>query len=126
VISGDPISGGTFVFTVQATDSTVPTAETATALLSITIKTPLGITTGSLRGATVGQPYSATLGATGGTLPYRWKKSGKLPKGLRLNSSGTISGTPSAKAVSETFKVSVTDKSHPKQSATATFTIVVS
>jgi len=126
VISGDPTSGGTFDFTVQATDSTVRTAETAAASLSITIKVPLGITTGALPGATVGQSYSATLGATGGTSPYKWKKSGKLPKGLRLNPSGTISGTPSAKAVSETFKVSVTDKSHPKQSATATFTIVVS
>ncbi len=126
VISGDPNSGGTFDFTVRATDSTVPTAETATALRSITVEVPLGITPGSLPGATVGQSYSGALGATGGTLPYKWKKTGKLPKGLKLKSNGTISGTPSTKAVSETFKVSVTDKSHPKQSATADVTIVVS
>ena len=34
---------------------------------------PLSITTSSLPDATVGVPYSATLAATGGTPPYKWK-----------------------------------------------------
>ena len=49
--------------------------------------TPLQITTTSLPDATAGQPYSATLAATGGTPPYKWKvTSGSLPAGLTLNS----------------------------------------
>jgi hypothetical protein len=88
----------------------------------------LHVTTTSLPGAPTGVAYSTTLQAGGGTAPYKWKKvSGSLPKGLTLHKrSGVISGTPSASAVSSTFTVKVTDKSHPKQSATATFTISVS
>ena len=89
---------------------------------------PLQITTTSLPSATIGTPYSTTLQATGGTPHYKWKKtSGTLPAGLVLKKkTGMISGTPSANAATATFTVRVTDKSHPKQSATATFTITVS
>jgi hypothetical protein len=89
---------------------------------------PLHITTSSLPDATIGTPYSTTLQAAGGTPKYKWKRtSGSLPAGLVLKKkTGTISGTPAANAVSSTFSVRVTDKSHPKQSATATFTIDVS
>ncbi|MDT9646913.1 Ig domain-containing protein, partial [Pseudomonas sp. JV245A] len=43
-----------------------------------------------------GSPYSATLSATGGTVPYSYSiTSGSLPTGLSLNTaSGLISGTP--------------------------------
>lgn len=53
------------------------------------------ITTVSLASATLGQPYSAALAATGGT-PITWSvSSGSLPPGLSLASgTGTISGTP--------------------------------
>ncbi len=88
----------------------------------------LHVTTTSLPGATTGVAYSTTLQAGGGTAPYTWKKvSGTLPHGLTLHKrSGIISGTPSASAVTSTFTVKVTDKSHPKQSTTATFTINIS
>ena len=93
---------------------------------SITPPLPLSITTTSLPSASVGVGYSAQLQATGGVSPYRWKVSGHLPKGLKLDhTTGLISGTPTAKAVTENFTVQVTDKSHPKQSATAMFTITV-
>jgi hypothetical protein len=56
---------------------------------------PLAITTTSLPNAVIGQPYSQTLQATGGTAPYSWLKiSGSLPPGLSLASDGVISGTP--------------------------------
>ena len=89
---------------------------------------PLQITTMSLPSATIGTPYSTTLEASGGTPRYKWRKtSGSLPAGLTLKKkTGVISGTPAGNAVSSTFSVKVTDKSHPKQSATATFTINVS
>ena len=57
----------------------------------------LTITTSSLPRATAGVPYSATLGAMGGTLPYTWTMGGSLPQGLMFNPgspSATINGTP--------------------------------
>lgn len=54
------------------------------------------ITTTSLPGGAVGQPYAASLRATGGTSPYSWKASG-LPAGLTLASTGSLSGTPTTR-----------------------------
>jgi Putative Ig domain len=89
---------------------------------------PLQIITSSLPPATIGSPYSTTLQATGGTRPYKfWKViSGSLPAGLTLHGkTGVISGRPSASAVSSEITVRVRDSSHPKESATATFTLDV-
>ncbi|MDR1537162.1 MAG: S-layer homology domain-containing protein [Clostridiales bacterium] len=63
------------------------------------------ITTASLPGGTVGEPYSQTLQATGSS-PISWSlDGGSLPQGLELSgSSGLISGTPSA-AGSSTFSI---------------------
>jgi Putative Ig domain len=69
----------------------------------------LAIATGSLPQALTGQPYAATVQATGGTPSYTWTvTSGQLPAGLSLGAaSGRISGTPSASGqVSLTVQVS--------------------
>ena len=67
------------------------------------------ITTSTLPSATVGQPYSATLQATGGLAPYTWSlNDGALPTGLTLSTSGLISGTPTV-AGSFKFDVLVTE-----------------
>jgi hypothetical protein len=128
VISGTPTSGGTFPFTITVTDSTTPTAQTASQAytLTVSVPVPLGITTTSLPAATVNTTYSATVAATGGTVPYTWSVSaGSLPSGLTLDpGSGTISGTP-ASAGSSTFTVEVTDSSGTPQTATQTLTLVV-
>ncbi len=63
----------------------------------------LSIDTTSLPDGTVGNVYSASLSARGGTAPYSWSATG-LPSGLSLSSSGSISGTPSAVG---TFAVTV-------------------
>jgi outer membrane protein assembly factor BamB len=83
------------------------------------------ITTTSLPNAVIGQPYSQTLTATGGTPPYSWSlASGKLPPGLSLTpSSGTVSGTPTNPGNNK-FTVRVTD-STGSQSATQTLQISV-
>jgi hypothetical protein len=129
-LSGTPTASGTSSFTILVTDSTSPSAETASVGFSIVVAAApvsLSITTGSLPGVTVSDAYSATFAATGGTTPYAWAvASGSLPTGLSLSSAGVISGTPSTTGTS-TFTVRVTDSSTPTaKTATASFSIVVS
>jgi len=74
----------------------------------------------SLPDGSVGQPYTATLSATGATGPTTWTCSG-LPPNLTCSSAGAISGTPS---VSGTFPVSVTVTSNG-QTDTVTIPLTV-
>jgi|SRR5215469_3766225 len=124
VISGTPTAAGTSSFTVQVADST---GHAVTQALSIVINLPAPptITTPSpLPGGTVGQPYSETLTATGGTPPFAWSVSaGSLPANLTLSSTGTISGTPTTTGTSN-FTVKVTDAL--SQSATKAFSLTIS
>jgi large repetitive protein len=68
---------------------------------------------------TVGQPYSKTFGGAGGcgpALPYQYTIiGGKLPPGLSLSFSGTISGTPTT-AGSFSFWVNLSDQNPPSES----------
>lgn len=82
----------------------------------------LAVSTTALPDAVSGQPYSANLNAQGGSGAYTWAvTSGTLPPGLSL-SGNTISGTPTASAVSCcTFQV--TDGA--SATATASFSIAV-
>ncbi|MGA8143382.1 MAG: Ig domain-containing protein [Candidatus Acidiferrales bacterium] len=98
-ISGIPTAAGVFTFTPQVIDSAIPqqTATTA-APLSITViaPPPLQITPSVLPGGTVATPYTTSVEATGGVLPYTWSVAGgQLPAGLSLNpATGEITGTP--------------------------------
>jgi hypothetical protein len=85
-----------------------------TANLSITIVSPLKITTTSLDEAVTGVRFSQTVQAVGGTAPYRWTiTSGSLPAGLTLSpDTGTISGT-AVKTGTSTFTITVTDSDTP-------------
>ena len=77
--------------------------------VKLTVKgTKLKITT-SLPNATVGQPYSTTLSATGSD-PITWTAN-NLPEGLSLNGD-TISGTPTGAAKS--YKVKLVATNHVK------------
>jgi hypothetical protein len=64
-LSGTPTQAGTYEFTVQLTDSSLP-PQTATQAFSVIVTDPVRLATTSLPEATEGQPYSATLTATGG------------------------------------------------------------
>jgi hypothetical protein len=125
-ITGTPNATGTTSFTVKATDSTVPTAQTATKALSITVNTALTITSTTLPGGSTGTAYSATLTATGGVTPYTWAViSGSLPSWANLIAgTGAITGTPDAGGTSS-FTVQVTDTSSPQQTATQALSITV-
>ena len=72
--------------------------------------TPLGITTVELSDGMVGVPYTEELHAAGGSEPYTWslEDGSLLPGDLKLDSSGTLSGTP-AFAGDYTFRVEATD-----------------
>ncbi|MGC2635988.1 MAG: putative Ig domain-containing protein [Acidobacteriaceae bacterium] len=86
----------------------------------------LTITTVSLVNGQVGEPYSATLTASGGTAPYSWSlTSGILPANLSLAASGAFSGTPAATVSSVPLTFTVTDSSKPVQTQTAKFTLTI-
>jgi hypothetical protein len=109
VISGTPIvPAGTSSFTVRVADAA---GQDDTQALSITtnLPAPPNITTSALPGGTVGQPYTQTVQATGGTGTLTWSLSGgAVPAMLSLSPAGVISGTPT-NAGTTTFTVRVTD-----------------
>ena len=125
VLSGLPSATGTFAFRVEVSDATAP-AQTSVADLQIIITDPLVITTSGFNTAIIGTPFSATLGASGGTSPYRWSlSSGALPPGLTINAlSGIISGQPTT-AGNYGFTVRATDSSVPALITTASLSIRV-
>jgi len=67
------------------------------------------ITSTTLTSATVGQPYSGTLAAVGGTQPYTWQViAGTVPPGIGVAANGLLSGTPSQAGTFQ-FTARVTD-----------------
>ena len=124
-LSGKPTTAGTSTFTILVKDSSRP-VESQTAALSLTVASPLAITTSQVGSATSGTAYTSTLSATGGTPPYQWSiAGGTFPPGLGLNpSTGTISGTPTA-AGSYGFTASVRDSGSPDQQQQVNLSITV-
>jgi hypothetical protein len=134
-ITGTPSTAGTAIFTATATDSSNP-VQTASLVMSVLVNpaqstlasvTPLSIFVPASASGTVGSIYTQTLGASGGTSPYTWSiKSGSLPAGLTLSSTGVISGTPASGSngsYSATF--SVADAETTAQTASATMSIAI-
>jgi len=80
----------------------------------------LSVTTASLPGAVIGEPYSATLAATGGSAPYTW--SGTAGSGLTVGSDGTVSGTPDSLAPIS-LSATVTDAAGAEAATTLTITV---
>ena len=126
-ITGTPTSAGTYsTVNLSVSDNSSPklTANTSKPLTIVIAASPLKITTTSLPNGTANSAYSATVAATGGQTPYAWAATG-LPAGLSMNSgTGAITGSPTATG---TFSVSVTvgDVSQPRQTATATYPLVI-
>lgn len=124
VLSGTPTAGGTFNFTVTATDSSpFPGPFSGSQAYTLTIAPPtITLPATTLAGGTLGAAYSASISpASGGTAPYAYAvTAGALPGGLTLNAAtGAITGTPSALGTFN-FSITATDSSTGTGPYTAT------
>ena len=125
-LAGTPSQSGQFTFTVQVSDSSSPKLTASKSFTLSVAPPPLSLTTTSLSGATSGVAYSNPLTASGGTAPYSWSlTSGKLPAGITLQSTGSLSGT-TTQTGQFTFTVQVSDSSSPKLTASGSFALTVS
>jgi hypothetical protein len=112
VLRGYPGAGGTFHFTITATDSATPTPGTGSQAYTFTVNGPtIKLSPASLPKEPAGLPFHTTISASGGFGPYTFTKtSGTLPAGVTLSSKGVLSGKTSA-AGSFAFTVKATDSS---------------
>ena len=123
VIAGTPTVPGTSSFTVQVQDAAGQLDQQALSIV-VNASNPPTITTTTLPGGTVGQPYNQTLQASGGVGTLTWTISGgALPALLSLSPQGVISGTPTT-AGTANFTVRVADTLN--QADTQALSIVVS
>lgn len=115
VLHGTPSTADSYHFTVQVADAAGTTAQKRFDLKINGASQALTITTTTLPAASVGQQYSQTINASGGTPPYSWR----FPLGesigfANLNidaGTGVLSCTPPASLAGQTleFHVEVTD-----------------
>ncbi|WP_267555774.1 Ig-like domain-containing protein, partial [Rhizobium rhizogenes] len=112
VLSGTPTAGGTFNFTVTATDSSTGSGPfTGSRAYNLVVNAPtIAVAPTTLAAATLNASYSETITASGGTAPYTYASTGTLPTGLTLSSAGVLTGTPTA-AGTFNFTVTATDSS---------------
>lgn len=120
-LSGTPTKVGAFAVSIRGTDSSGVTG-TLNSTITIASASPVVVDVAPLT-ATLGQPYSAVVSATGGTPPYTFTTiAGSLPPGVTLAANGTLSGTPTAAgAYTATFQA--TDQSGSKGVVTKTITV---
>lgn len=116
--------GAQFTVSIQATSIAFPT-ETDSITITIQPTAALKITTTTLPNGTLGTAYPAgtQLQASGGVAPYTWTlvtATNTFPAGLTLNSDGTITGTPTATGVFNTFTVQVADSEATPMTVTST------
>ncbi len=110
LLSGTPTAGGSFTFTVTATDHNGNTGAQA---YTWTVNAPTITITpaaGTLS-ATKNVAYSQTFTASGGTPTYTWLETGALPTGITFNTAtATLSGT-TAQTGSFPITIKATDSS---------------
>jgi len=114
VLSGTPTAAAVANFSVRVTDTANSQIgyQGGAAIRDFTLTVgagPLTIVPISLPASIVGQAFTPTLTATGGTPPYTWSVSaGGVPSGVTLGTNGAFSGTPTTAGPSS-FTVQVRD-----------------
>jgi hypothetical protein len=122
VLSGTPSVYGSFAFTIQVVDTSVP-HQTSAQAYTLVLAAPLTILTTTVPNATVNAAYSTILASSGGNAPITWSiSSGSLPANLTLSATGVISGTPTQTSTSS-FTVKATDATSSSASQNLTLTV---
>jgi hypothetical protein len=94
LLTGAATAAGSFTFGVQITDAT---QKQSVQNFTLPVRQAVVLPFSSLQDATQGEPYSATLQASGGLAPFTYRvQDGALPTGLSLSAAGQIAGTPTA------------------------------
>jgi hypothetical protein len=118
-----PRYSGPDSFTFKVNDGTVDSAPGTVSITVTPAIVPLAVATTSLPNGTVNVAYSAQLQATGGVQPYRWSvTSGRIPQGLRLSTTGLLSGSPN---VAGTYRFTARVSDSASASASTSFTVTI-
>lgn len=123
-ITYTPASGyvGVDSFSYTATNAS-GTSAAATVTLSVSaVAITVTPASGALPAGQVGNSYSTSLQAAGGTAPYRYAATG-LPAGVNLDAArGQISGTPTAAGI---YNVSVTATDNVGNTGSASYSLTI-
>ncbi len=104
LLTGAPSSGGSFGFSLVATDRD-GNQGSKPCNLRVT-PGPMRITSCPLPDGILGQQYALGLNIIGdGVAPYTWSAAGPLPRGLEIGPSGRILGTPSQPGIFDFFLI---------------------
>jgi hypothetical protein len=111
-LQGTPSAPGKYSFTIQASDSKLPTL-TASQAFILTIDNNLVLPNTSLPGAVQNVAYLEQIQPAGGTPPYHFAlgQNSTLPPGLSLDpATGKVSGTPATVTANpDTMLVTISD-----------------
>jgi hypothetical protein len=125
-LSGIPTEAGNYVLKMVIKDSS-KTAKTVSQEIKLNIAqaNSVFIVNTSLPVAKIGSAYSTKIQTSGGSGTLRWGIiSGQLPPGIKMDTSGTFTGTPLNRG-SFTFIVTVGDSSPTLNVFNQTYTITV-
>jgi hypothetical protein len=127
IVGGTPTKQGTFTFSVHVTPFAATTPSTD-GTFSITVGAPPPLTISfpatCCNAGKVGVSYLQNFFSSGGTGPFTWTVTGKLPPGVAQTSPGasSLSGTPT-KAGTFAFTVKVTDSTGNRATESGSITI---
>lgn len=109
-ITGVPLTAGTSIFTITATDVNGCLGFTEYMITIASVGCPIiTLSPLTLPNGLIGSPYNQVITESGGTPPDSFAITfGSLPNGLVLSAGGTISGTPTTAGLFN-FTVTVTD-----------------
>jgi len=106
-ITGTPGVAGIFLLNAIVSDSEGRSADVHLALV---VNPELALARTSLASASIGRPYHARITASGGVGAPKFELlSGRVPAGMRLNATGTLTGSPRTRGTKR-FVIEVRDK----------------